>query len=149
MLRPAGLGKKAALLARYVRTIFFAVPALALLVTLGTQATAAPKHLSPDNPAPTEETANECRQQYYALWKEADEKVDPIRNAREHPVASDEACKAATSYDEGLLKVIGFVEANAKRCSFSRKLSEKLIDIYAFAGKLKEQTCPKKRLRLS
>jgi hypothetical protein len=96
---------------------------------------------------PAEQTVNECQRRYSALRMDVEEKAVPIREVRQHPLALDELCNAITSYEEATLKIIGYVDANAKKCGFSSRLSRQLIDTYAGAAALKDKACPKPKMR--
>jgi hypothetical protein len=122
------------------------VAAVTLLLLLA-PATAGSKHPSPQTPMPAEETFDDCQQQYSVLRKYAEEKADPIRGIKEHPLAIDEFCKALASYEEAQLKIIGFVDVNAKRCGLSQQFHQQLMKTYAVTAAMKDKTCPKPKMR--
>ena len=96
----------------------------------------------------TEElTLDRCEQQYNALKLEVETKAEPIREAGHRTVPQDVLCRALTSYEEAELKMIGFIEAELKRCGFPLEIREKMKSTYFTTAKLKEKACGKTRLR--
>jgi hypothetical protein len=127
------------------------VLAAASLAFPGTAWTAelAPRHPSTEAPVTERLTAERCQQRYDALKREVETKAEPIREASHQTVPRDAFCRALTDYEEAELKMIGFVEAESKRCGFSPEISEKMKRTYLTTTKLKERACDKTRLRLS
>jgi hypothetical protein len=117
------------------------------LLVLAVPATAGSKHSGAQMPMPAEETIDDCQQRYAVLRKDAERKADPIRGMREHPLAKDEFCKALADYEEAQLKILGFVDVNAKRCGLPPQFHQQLIKTYAATTAVKDKTCPKPRMR--
>ena len=122
--------------------IKFALVGALASTAIGGLAVARADGLSTDGSLPGAEVNDQCRRQYLSLRKDVEQRAEPIRDLAKHPLAQEELCKVFDDYEGAMLKIIGYLTANAKRCGFAAKLSDSLIATYSSTVTLREKACP-------
>ena len=113
----------------------------------------APKSVFPSNGAPPvaggggafgppQQAGNdECMKGFLPLRKEAERRGNLIKKASDRRAPPSEACKLIGNFSHAEVKMIKYVEANAKRCGIPDQIHQQLVAGHKNTTKLQRQVC--------
>lgn len=85
--------------------------------------------------------AQECQTGFLALRTDAEKKAAAIQAAGKRKAPPQEACKLIGSFSQAELKMIKFVDANAKKCGIPPQFSEQMKKGHANTEQLLGKVC--------
>lgn len=85
--------------------------------------------------------AQECQSGFMTLRTDAEKKAAAIQAAGKRKAPPQEACKLIGSFSQAELKMIKFVESNAKKCNIPPQLSEQMRKGHSNTEQLLSKVC--------
>lgn len=85
--------------------------------------------------------AEECQKGFLPLRKDAETKANAIRAASKRKAPPQEACKLIGSFSQAEVKMIRFVEANAKKCGIPPQVGEQMKKGHVGTEQLQQKVC--------
>lgn len=83
----------------------------------------------------------ECMKQFLPLRQDAEKKAGLIKTASERKAPPAEACKLITNFSGAEIKMIKFIETNAKRCGIPPEIGQQMKNGHANTEKMKTTVC--------
>jgi len=83
----------------------------------------------------------ECMKQFLPLRQDAEKKAGLIKAASEHKAPPAEACALIKNFSGAEVKMIKFIETNAKRCGIPAEIGQQMKNGHANTEKMKATVC--------
>lgn len=91
---------------------------------------------------PQQQAGNdECMKGFLPLRQEAERRGSLIKKASDRRAPPSEACKLIGNFSAAEVKMIKYVEANAKRCGIPDQIHQQLVAGHKNTAKLEKQVC--------
>ena len=84
---------------------------------------------------------DECMKHFLPLRQDAEKKAALIKAAGARKAPPDEACKLISSFAGAEVKMISFIDANAKKCGIPPEIGKQMRDGHANTEKMKTTVC--------
>ncbi len=85
--------------------------------------------------------AEECQKGFLPLRKDAETKANAIKAASKRKAPPQEACKLIGSFSQAEVKMIRYIEANAKKCGIPPQVGEQMKKGHAGTEQLQQRVC--------
>jgi len=85
--------------------------------------------------------AEECQKGFLPLRKDAETKANAIKAASKRKAPPQEACKLIGSFSQAEVKMIRYIEANAKKCGIPPQVGEQMKKGHVGTEQLQQRVC--------
>jgi hypothetical protein len=85
--------------------------------------------------------AEDCQKGFLPLRKDAETRANAIKAASKRKAPPAEACKLIGSYAQAEVKMIRFIETNAKKCGIPPQVGEQMKKGHAGTQQLQQRVC--------